>query len=132
MATRNTKEKAQQLKEKLEAEYPGIEIRVVDQSSTRRLGRLIAEQNGLGIIEDDGSGMVVVRMPEFAVLEVRHCQRCGAETLTAAIGEIAMTGDHCQSCEMKRHETYLHELEASCERSAERSREAEWRNAWEE
>jgi len=132
MATKDTLEKALQLKEKFEAQHPGIEIRIVDESSERQIGRLVAEENGLEIVRDDSGIMVIAHVPQFAILEVRHCERCGNEILTAAIGEIAVVGNLCRACEAQRHKAHLHSLEASCEREAERIREADWRNDWEE
>lgn len=124
MASRNTKAEAQDLRNEIEARFPGVDIRIVDKSAVRKVGRKIAERQGLEILKDDGRFMVKVFEPKFEVLEVRTC-RCGAEVLTAAIGEDSL--DECPACRAARKERQERDLETRIARkAADRERFERW------
>lgn len=129
MASRSTLKKAQELKAKFEANHPNAEIRIIDRSGIARIGRGVAESNGFEIVEDDGGIMVTINEVRFEVLEVRHC-KCGAEILTAAIGEWGL--DECQACKETRETRQRIELDESIERSHQAVAEMTWRGEWEE
>lgn len=118
MATRNTIQKAQELKENLEITHPTRKFRIVDQSEKMRIGRKAAEAYGYEILEDTGNIMVLVNCTEFAVLEVRKCG-CGEEVLTAAIGEDSL--DECDECYRRRQERQARVLAHGIEKSAQRA-----------
>lgn len=100
MAGRQTATEAQELKRSLEQAFPTRAFRIIDNSTKRTIGRGVAKRNGYTIIEDDGGIMVKVNYTEYLVLEVRKCD-CGAEILTAAIGEDGLS--ECLDCRSKRH-----------------------------
>lgn len=72
MASRDTLEQAEELKQKLEATYPGLVFEIEELRQERFTQR--------------------------HVLEARNCDRCGAQILTAAIGEYSVAGDFCKTC----------------------------------
>jgi hypothetical protein len=129
MATRDTLEKAQELKARWEVDFPNAEIRIINKSGIMTVGRGVAEMENLEIIEDNGGIMVKVQMPQFEVLEVRHCE-CGAEILTAAVGEWGL--NECQNCKQTREVEYAANLQAGIEKSRQEVNEIAWRDEWEE
>ena len=112
MASRTTLEKAQNLKVELQVRHPCAEFRIIDDSKERRVGRSAAEADGYKIIED-GEITVLAMVTRFDVLEVRRCE-CGAEILTAAIGEHGL--DECATCRIERQARQKQALAESCER----------------
>jgi len=125
MASRKTEKEAQELKAKWETQYPNSEIRIIDNSGVKQIGRCAAEQSGFEILEGNNITVKAI-VTSFAVLEVKQCRSCGAEVLTAAIGEIGI--NVCQICERKANVKHQQELNASIARSDERMREIVWRN----
>jgi Tat protein secretion system quality control protein TatD with DNase activity len=130
MATRSTKEKAEELKKKLEGQFPSATFRVTDKSATRSIGRKVAEREGFQVVEDNGGPMVKAKVTEYLITEVRQCHDCGAEITTVAFGEYGL--DECRECEEKRLARQKKELAESIERSRQNVAEWEWRDAWEE
>jgi hypothetical protein len=129
MASRQTETEAQELKANFEKTYPDRTFRIINSSQERRIGRGVAEMKGYQIIEDDGSIMVTVNYTEFQVLEVRKCV-CGAEVLTAAVGEDGL--NECPSCKAERKSRQEQDGTERANRSAAKVREMTWRDAWEE
>ena len=100
MATRGTRQEAQEVKEGLETRYPNRQICIVERSDERRIGKPAAVAQGLEIIEDDDY-IDVAKVTWFDILEARQCSRCGGEYLTAAIGEDDPLGE-CKDCRAGR------------------------------
>jgi hypothetical protein len=94
MATRETKEQAQELLEKFQARWPNLSFRLTDESTSR--------------------------YSQFGVYEVRACQDCGAEILTAAIGEDSI--NRCRTCKDKAARAEEEQSRQACAKSAERTR----------
>jgi DNA-directed RNA polymerase subunit RPC12/RpoP len=117
MATRNSKHAAEELKTKWEAEYPGSEFVIIDRSGIQMIGKFVAEENGYEIIEGNGP-RVKAKVTEFEVLEVKHCHNCGAEVLSAAIGEASSY--ECVECRNK----LAAERHSRSEEAKERSRQS--------
>ncbi len=90
MAHRKTQQEAEELKVEFEQNYPSCQIAITPHA-----------RGG------------------FMVREVRECEECKREILTAAIGEIEMGGNFCQSCKIKVY----------AQRRQERESEAAIRNA---
>jgi hypothetical protein len=122
MATRNTIQEAQELKARFETRYPARKFRVVDQSEKMRVGRRVAIAEGYEILEDTGSAMVTANCTQFAVLEIKHCE-CGAEVLTAAIGEDDFC--ECDSCYQERRTRQAKTLEDGIRNSTQRAAQAD-------
>ena len=114
MASRSTRQEAEKIKAETEARHPGVEIRILDNSGTAQIGRMIAEREGFEILSGNDI-TVTVRETRFEILEVRKC-RCGAEVLTAAIGESGL--NECSACREKRQERQKREGQARAERKA--------------
>jgi len=129
MASRDTKEKAIELKQKLEARHPSITLRILESSEERRIGRAIAERKGYEITEDSGGVMVTVNLTEYNIVEVRKC-RCGAEITTIAIGEHGL--DECANCEAAREERDSAAIKAGIKAQKAAVDAAAWRSEWEE
>jgi len=129
MASRDTKEKADELKQQLEARHPSIELRIIESHEQQRIGRAVAKRKGYEIVEDNGGIMVTVNVAEFNVVEVRKCQ-CGAEITTIAIGEYGL--DECADCSAAREERDSAAIKASIKAQKAAVDEADWRDQWEE
>jgi hypothetical protein len=129
MATRKSLGEAQKLVAELQIRHPNAIFRIVDNSKTMRVGRGAAEMQGFKVVEDDGGIMVMAEVAAFDVYEVRQC-RCGAEVLTAAIGENNL--DECQICRKKREERQAKVSRHNQFHAARRVAQAEWRDRWEE
>lgn len=129
MASRKSQAKAQELIEKMQANFPDATFRIVDNSATQRIGRIVAEEDGLEIVEDNGGIMVTARVSRFDVLEARICHSCGSEFLTRAIGE---HGPTCKTCRDSSAINFNAELKTRIAQKQEQSREREWRNNHEE
>lgn len=84
MASRNSMKEAQELKMTFETNYPNAEIRIVE--------------NGA----------------RFDILEVRECDDCETEILTAAIGEWGV--DECFDCREASEAKWKEELAAGVAR----------------
>lgn len=128
MASRITLQEAQNLKAELQVRHSHAEFRIVDNSNERRIGRKAAEAKGYQIIED-GRITVLAMVTRFDVLEIRRCQ-CGAEILTAAIGELGL--DECPACQTKRQARFQKELKESCQRNADHMAAWDAMDEWEE
>lgn len=96
MASRSIRQEAKQVQQKFQEEYPTATFRIIEDSTTTRIGRFVAEQNGYEIVEDNGGSFVTAIMTTYYIVEVRSCNLCGAEVLTHAIGE--MSYDLCSGC----------------------------------
>ena len=129
MASRATLKEAEEVKEELKARYSTATFRIIDNSKTSMVGRALAETKGYKIVEDDGSRFVKAEVTQFDVLEVRVCT-CGAEVLTAAIGEAGV--DECQECRTKNTAQYTVELDEAVKRSRDKVAEMVARDEWEE
>jgi hypothetical protein len=122
MASRDTLAEATELKNKFETRYPARKFKIVDQSEKMRIGRRVAIAEGYEILEDTGSAMVMANCTQFAVLEVKHCE-CGAEVLTAAIGEDGL--HECDDCYRHRQERQARVLAHGIENSTQRAAQAD-------
>ncbi len=129
MASRKTRQAAQELKAKFQERHPDLTFRVTDVSRTYPMSRATAERWGREIIGGDET-TATVRDAQFNVSEIRTCVDCGAEILTAAIGEIG--DDRCLACREASKAAFAAELAARKKVSAAFSAEREWRNDWEE
>lgn len=127
MATRNTQNEANQLKTKLEKQYPNRKFRIVDNSRTMKMGRLAAEEEGYEILS--GSVITVTaKVTSFTILEIRECG-CGTEILTAAIGEDGL--NECRECAKKSKEAHEANLNRSiAENKAEVDRYEAYSEFW--
>ena len=114
MASRSTRQEAEKVKAEFQASYPDATIRIIDNSKTMRIGRLVAQDKGYDIVEDDGGIMVTAEVTTFDILEVRTCA-CGNEILTAAIGELGLT--ECKSGKEQRRARQAAELADGIERN---------------
>ena len=123
MASRNTLKEAQELKAEFKKSFGGVEIRIVENTETRQMGRIVAEEMGLDIDGQDDL-FVTVKVTRYDVLEVRHCG-CGQEILTQAIGEIGL--NECPTCRERRENSQNAERTASIARqSADIKEWASW------
>ena len=129
MASRKTRQAAQELKAKFQERHPDLIFKITDVSRTYQMSRATAERWGREIIGGDET-TATVRDAQFKVSEVRICVDCGAEILTAAIGEIG--DDRCPTCRETSKAAFKAELTARKAASAKLSAEREWRNNWEE
>lgn len=130
MASRADREVAEKLKAQYQNEYPNREFRVLDKSSTRKVGRVIAERKGFTVIEDDGGPMVTAQVAAFDVLEIRKCADCGSEVLSAAIGEdSAAVCTHCRTARRERKEKRSRRRQTTSRQQVAESRA---RDRWEE
>lgn len=129
MATKKSLKEAQEAITRLQTRHPNATFRIVDNSKTMRIGRGAAARQGFEIVEDDGGIMVTAKVTAFDVYEIRYC-RCGAEVLTAAIGEDGL--DECRTCRKKREERQARISGRNRRESARRVAQAEWRDRWEE
>lgn len=128
MASRTNLREAQELKAEWQTRHPGARFRIVDNSETMMVGKAVAERHGYEIIED-GRIRVLAKVTRFDVLEIRQCE-CGAEILTAAIGEISL--NECKECKTKRQTRQAQELEESIRREAQRLADWDAMDEWEE
>lgn len=127
MASRSTRQEAEKIKAETESSHPGVEIRILDKSGMTQMGRMIAEREGFEIL---GGNDITVTVMEtrFEILEVRKC-RCGAEILTAAIGESGL--DECTDCREKRQQRQKREGRARAGRKANAREESQkFDNFW--
>ena len=114
MASRKTLKEAESLRDEFQARHPAATFRIIDNSKTMNIGRVVAMMDGYDIVKDDGAIMVTAKVTRFDVVEVRHCS-CGAEILTAAIGENGI--DECAKCKEAAHTARMSESARRCERS---------------
>ena len=95
MADRGTRQEAEELKAKFEANHPGVVI-VIEE----RTGEQAMSPYGLGttyqeedIVRYDGD-FPVIQWQNFSILEVTTCRGCGKEAKNAAIGQTFV----CNEC----------------------------------
>ena len=129
MASRSTMTAATELMKKWQTEYPEASFRIIENSEIREVGRALAEREGYTIMEDDGSRWVLANVTRFDILEVRHCA-CGAEILTAAVGEYGLS--QCQDCSEMLAARHAREMDSNCQIEAARIMELEIRDRQEQ
>lgn len=125
MASRKTRQAAEELKAKLQEQHPSLTFKITDVSRTYQMSRATAERWGREIVGGDAT-TATVRDAQFNVSEIRTCVDCGAEVLTAAIGEFVI--DRCQTCRGKSKADFEASLATSIKAEDERVAELEWRN----
>ncbi len=105
------------------------EYRVINHSATRKIGRKAAEWENYEIVEDTGELTVLAKVPSFHVVQVLHCDVCGAEILTRAIGEdraVTLCPTHAVEREAKLEAEVAQGIEQSAREAARWAARDEW------
>jgi len=129
MSTNDYAEAISQL-QKLQCDYPSERFAVRNLSAKRTVGIAVAQELGLSILEQIGKWQAVVVYPEFAVVSVRTCKRCGGSYDTIAIGE--KDNNLCPACDQLRAVELDSELRSRIQEANVEKADWEWRDEWEE